>query len=124
MYSETFQKLQLIVTYCMEKFKLITPNEIPKGRPLKISKGDALTLALYMHRSTRATKKSVYDDFKEMLNCSYKTFVVAINRAGMLALRFLFKFMRLGRKDAHRSSTRMPPISLSVSQRMRRSTRP
>lgn len=101
MYPETFQKLKLIVTYCVKKFKLITPNEITNGRPLKISKEDALIFALYMHRSTRATKKSVYDDFKELLGCSYKTLVVAINKAGMLALRFLFKFMRIGRKDAH-----------------------
>lgn len=101
MYPETFQKLKLIVTYCTEKFKLTTKEEIPKGRPLKISKEDALVFALYMHRSTRATKKSVYDDFEELLGCSYKTFVVAINRAGTLALRLLFKIMRLGRTDAH-----------------------
>ena len=101
MYPETFQKLKLIVTYCIEKFKLITPNEIPKGRPLKIKKADALTLALYMHRSTRATKKSVYDDFKGVLHCSYKTLVVAVNKAGILALRLLFRWMRPGRNDAH-----------------------
>lgn len=101
MYPETFQKLKLIVTYCTEKFKLITKEEIPKGRPLKIKQENALTFALYMHRSTRATKKSVYDDFKETLNCSYKTFVCAINRAGILALRLLFKLMRLGKTDTH-----------------------
>jgi hypothetical protein len=101
MFPEIFRNLESIVTYCIEKFKLITPNETPTGRPLKISKKDALIFALYMHRSTRATKKSVYEDFKEALRCSYKTLVVAINKAGMLALRLLFKMMRLGRKDAH-----------------------
>lgn len=101
MYPEIFNNLNTIVTYCIEKFKLITLNETPNGRPLKISKKDALVFALYMHRSTRATKKSLYEDFKEALGCTYKTFVCAINKAGILALRLLFKLMRLGRKDAH-----------------------
>ena len=101
MFPETFHKLQSIVTQCIEQFTLIAKEEIPKGRPLKISKEDALVFALYLHRSTRATKKSVYDDFMVSLDCSYKTFVCAVNRAGTLALRLLFKLMRLGRKHAH-----------------------
>ena len=36
-----------------------------------------------------------------MLNCSYKTLVVNMNKSGMLALRILFILMRIGRKDAH-----------------------
>jgi hypothetical protein len=60
-----------------------------------------LALALYQHRSTRATKKSVWEDFKEALNCSYKTLVVSLNRVALLALKLLFILMRLGRKHAH-----------------------
>ncbi len=101
MISQTFQKLKHIVTYLGKKFNLIPDGTHHKGRPLKIKKEDALTFALYHHTSTRSTKKSVYDDFKDALGCSYKTFVVSLNAAGFLALRILFILMRLGKKDAH-----------------------
>lgn len=71
------------------------------GRPRKISKLNSLTLALYQHASTRNTKKSVYDDFKNTLKCSYKTLVCALNESGVLALRLLFCLMRLNKKQAH-----------------------
>lgn len=101
MYPIIYQKINHIVTYIVNKFKLI-PNDTPiKGRPLKIKKIEALTLALYQHQSTRATKQSLFDDFKTQLNCSYKTLVVNMNKSGALALRILFILMRIGRKDAH-----------------------
>ena len=101
MYPAIYQKINHIVTYIVNKFNLI-PNDTPvKGRPLKIQRVEALTLTLYQHRSTRATKQSVYDDFAELLQCSYKTLVVNMNKSGMLALRILFILMRIGRKDAH-----------------------
>lgn len=71
------------------------------GRPRKISKLNSLSLALYQHASTRNTKKSVYQDFKEILKCSYKTLVCALNESGVLALRLLFCLMRLNKKQAH-----------------------
>ena len=71
------------------------------GRPRKISKLDSLTLALYQHTSTRATKKSVWHDFSERLRCSYKTLVVAMNEASILALGLLFRIMRLNKEQAH-----------------------
>lgn len=88
-----------IVTYIGTKLKLFEVHKT--GRPLKIKKEDALAFALYKQRSTRATKKSVYDDFRKTLRCSYKTFVVSLNNAGMGALCILFYLMRMGRKDAH-----------------------
>lgn len=95
-----YAKLKSIVTHLSHQFKLF--NETHKsGRPKKIADHDALTLALYQHQSTRLTKKSVYEDFKSMLSCSYKTFVVAINRIAWVTLRLLFILMRLGRKHAH-----------------------
>jgi len=96
-----FKNLKRIITRICSAFK-IAINEAPAvGRPRSISNLDALTLALYRHRSTRATKKSVYDDFKKMLRCSYKTFVVSINRVAWYSLRLLFVLMRLGKKHAH-----------------------
>lgn len=101
MYPILYQKINHIVTYIVNKFKLI-PNDTPrKGRPLKIKKVEALTLSLYQHQSTRATKQSLFDDFETSLNCSYKTLVVSMNNSGMLAQRILFILMRIGRKDAH-----------------------
>ena len=78
MTPETFYNLKHIVTYIGKKLKLF--DEAPKtGRPLAIKKEDAITFALYQHRSTRGTKISVYKDFKKKLGCSYNTFVVSMN---------------------------------------------
>lgn len=95
------KNLKSIITHYVQKFNLLPSVPPQKGRPLKIKKADALTFALYQHTSTRATKKSVYDDFKNMLHCSYKTYVVSVNRAGLLALRLLSLIMRVGKKEAH-----------------------
>jgi hypothetical protein len=95
-----YTKLKSIVTHLCQTFKLFA--ETPKtGRPQKITQCDALVLALYQHQSTRLTKKSVYEDFKTILKCSYKTLVVSMNKAGLASLRLLFIIMRLGKKHAH-----------------------
>lgn len=95
-----YVKLKSIVTQLSQTFKLF--DETPKrGRPRKINNVDALAFALYRHASTRATKKSVYDDFKNMLRCSYKTLVVWLNKIATATLRLLFILMRLGKKSAH-----------------------
>lgn len=100
MTPKIFKNLKHIVTHILKKLKLL-PEVKKEGRPLAIRTEDALTFALYKQRSTRATKKSMYDDFDLENICTYKTFVVSINRVGMLALRILFWLMRMGRKDAH-----------------------
>jgi Transposase DDE domain len=82
------------------KLKFQTKSN-PQGRPLKIENVDALALALYQHASGRVTKKSVWSDFKHGLGCSYKTFVCAVNRAGMMAAKLLFLLVREGKKVAH-----------------------
>ena len=100
MHSLVYDKLKHIVTQLFQQFKLTSPTPV-SGRPKKISDINAVTLSLYKQHSTRATKKSVYDDFKTELKCSYKTLVVAINRAALLTLRILLILMRLGKKQAH-----------------------
>jgi hypothetical protein len=98
MFPALYQKLKSIITQLNQKFKFIeTPTT---GRPLKIKKEDALTLALYQHTSTRQTKKSVYEDFKEVLPCSYKTFVVALNNASEQSMRLLYIFMEMNKRNA------------------------
>lgn len=99
-HSPVFNKLQAVVTQLARAHHLV--RETPtSGRPRKISRIDALTLAVYQHKSTRATKKSVYEDFKGELHCCYKTLVVAMNEAAVLALRILVLILRLGRKLQH-----------------------
>lgn len=100
MFPDIFVNLKQIVTHITQKFKLDI-NTPKKGRPLKINNNDALTLALYQHQSTRATKISIHRDFKDILKCSYKTLVVSMNKMGMRALLILMIFMRIGRKDQH-----------------------
>ncbi len=94
-----FNSLKHIVTQLANKLKFFEVNNT--GRPLAINQIDALTFALYKQRSTRATKKSVYDDFNLNEVCSYKTFVVSINRMGLVALHILFYLMRMNRGDQH-----------------------
>lgn len=97
-----YAQLKHIVTQVCQRMLAPATREKPKGRPRKIAEIDAITLALYQHASTRATKISVYRDFSEALRCSYKTFVVAVNASMLLALRILFRIMRMGRQQAHR----------------------
>lgn len=101
MTPQIFHNLKHIVTYIGRKLKLFE-NEAPKnGRPLAIKKEDAVTFALYQHRSMRGTKVSVYRDYAKALKCSYNTFVVSVNRYALIALRTLFYIMRMHRADAH-----------------------
>lgn len=101
MQSATFKQMKAVVTQITHQFSLVN-NETPtSGRPRKISQIDAITLALYQHKSTRATKKSVYEDFKNNLKCSYKTLVVSINKAMLVCMRILFILMRMNKDNQH-----------------------
>jgi hypothetical protein len=96
-----YENIKHIITQYLSIFKL-TGLETPViGRPKKINNTDALTFALYQHASTRATKKSVFEDFKDVLPCSYKTFVVSVNRVAALSLRLLSIFMRFNKQTSH-----------------------
>jgi len=93
-------KIKSIITHVAQQFKLF--DETPKeGRPRKINNIDALSLALYKQASTRATKKSVYEDFKDVLNCSYKTLVVWMNKVAEVSLRLLYLIMQIGKRNQH-----------------------
>jgi len=93
-----YSKIKSIITQISKTFKLF--DETPKtGRPRKITNIDALSL--YQHASTRATKKSVYEDFKRVLQCSYKTLVVWMNKMGAVSLKLIGIIMQLGRQKQH-----------------------
>lgn len=95
-----YEKLKAVVTRLSQYIGLA--NQTPaNGRPRKISDVDALTLSLYRQQSTRATKKSIYDDFKSKLKCSYKTLVESINKSAVACAKLLFFIMRQNRKNQH-----------------------
>lgn len=95
-----YENLKRSITYIINHFKLLIPVA-PTGRPRKINACDSLALALYQHTSTRSTKKSLYDDLQQTLRCSYKTLVVSMNKAGMLAKQILELIMRIYATEAH-----------------------
>jgi hypothetical protein len=95
-----YDNLKQRITHIAKIFNLDL-SAAPTGRPRKISKLNALSLALYQHQSTRATKRSVYEDLKDMLKCSYKTLVVSMNHAALLTKHILELIMRMFTNDAH-----------------------
>lgn len=102
MFPELYNTIKHTITQLIQQFNLVLTRKLhPQGRTLKIQPEDALTLSVYQHTSTRATKKSVYEDFKSTLSCSYKTLVCAMNRAAKTSMLLLFILMRLGRKHGH-----------------------
>src|ERR1700690_2682461 len=102
MYPQIFYTVKDKIIQLVNQFRIkLSHKSHPQGRPLKINEIDALALAVYQHTSTRATKKSVYEDFKSALGCSYKTLVESINRMDVLAMEFLFVIMQWGRRHGH-----------------------
>jgi hypothetical protein len=98
--SLVYNELKQKVTFLYKKLKLIK-YEKTKGRKLKIGIIDTVTLALYKQASTRSTKKSLWNDYKDILKCSYKTLVVNLNRFFLLAMVILLQILRSNKNHAH-----------------------
>jgi len=97
---QVYQELKQKVSFFYQKLKLFK-YEKTKGRKLAISIIDIITLALYRQASSRATKKSLWNDFRKTLKCSYKTLVVNINRFAKQALLILAMIMKINRQNSH-----------------------
>lgn len=95
-YSELKQK----VSFIYQKLKL-NKYEKTKGRKLSISLVDTITLALYRQTSNRTTKKSLWNDFRKTLKCSYKTLVVNLNKCAILCLVVLKNILAFNREASH-----------------------
>ncbi len=95
-----YDNLKRNITHAIKAFN-INISAAPTGRPRKIPTLDAIVLALYQHKSARATKRSVYEDFKTSLRCSYKTLVVSLNKAAVLTKQILELLMRCFANQAH-----------------------
>lgn len=96
LYNELKQK----VSFLYQKLNLDKYKKV-KGRKLAISLSDTITLALYKQASSRLTKKSLWNDFKKVLKCSYKTLVVNLNKCALLALIVLQKILRMNNEFSH-----------------------
>lgn len=96
-----FEKLKAVVTHLCNRLGLVKMST--NGRPNKISTIDAITLSLYKNQSTRSTKKSVFEDFKNKLKCSYKTLVVSMNVVAIKIVRILFWLMRQNKNSNHQN---------------------
>ena len=88
---------------------------------MSLSIPDVLSLALFKQKNHIATKQSLFDIFKENLNCYYKTLVVNMNRFARLAGIMLALFLFANRKDdhpiKHTDSTDVPVCSLRKAKR-------
>lgn len=93
----TYQELTVKVHSLLSQLHIRTEGK-PTGRPLSLSVNEAVTLGVYWHTSGRVTKKSVYADFREHIKCSYKTFVVNINKYYLLVLYLISKLLELNRE--------------------------
>lgn len=85
------------VTFFFKQLKLnITKST---GRPLAITPEDTIALALFKQSEGITTKKSVWKIFA--LTCSYKTFVVNMNKLMVYALLILKSILKWNQNNAH-----------------------
>lgn len=112
---QLYQTIKQKVTFLYRKLNL-HKREKTKGRKLALSIPDFISLALFKQKNQIATKKSLFDIFKEKLNCSYKTLVVNLNKFARLAGIMLALFLSANRKDdhpiKHTDSTDVPVCTL------------
>lgn len=88
----------------------INKQEKHKGRKLALSIIDTISYGIFKQLIGSPTKKAVYKIFKP--ECSYKTFVVNINRFAKYALLIFVCLMRMAHKESscvkHTDSTKLP----------------
>lgn len=89
-------------------------HETPKGRKEIIHNIDAITLGIFKQSQGIATKKSLFEIIEP--SCSYKTFVVSINRCFIMLKDIIGYLALMNRKDSHIvkhvDSTDLPVSSL------------
>jgi len=97
---QVYQTLKDKVSFIYEKLKL-SKYEKTTGRKLKIGIVQTIALALYKQTQGISTKKSIWNDFKNILKCSYKTLVVNMNRCSVLALIVLKILFKNNNQNSH-----------------------
>jgi len=71
------------------------------GRKLAVAINEVIALSLFKQANSIATKKSIYQMFKNNLNCSYKTLVTSMNRWAILASAIIVLLMKMNRNNQH-----------------------
>ena len=97
---KVYQELKQKVNFFYQKLKL-NKYEKHKGRKLAISIPHTIALALYRQASARATKKSLWNDLKKDLQCSYKTLSENINKTAPLCTLILNRILLLNQFHSH-----------------------
>lgn len=97
---QVYQLLKDKVKFIYHKIKLFK-YEKTTGRKLKISVPDTITLALYKQTQGIPTKKSIWNDFRKILKCCYKTLVVNMNKCSVLSLLILKTIFQINKKHSH-----------------------
>lgn len=112
-----YNKLQNKVTHIYQQLNL-KRYEKTKGRKLSFPLIDAITLTLVKQKQNIATKKSLYELIEPL--CSYKTFVVAMNRVVKLVAIITTVLLKLNQKQTHpiklHDSTDIPVCTLRKSK--------
>ena len=96
----TYQVIERKVNWLFKKlnFNQFIANT---GRPLSIPLNQIVCLGLYKQLKGMPTKKQVWNNFKNKFKCSYKTFVVNLNRWFFLSGLMLGFLMKINRQFAH-----------------------
>lgn len=92
LYNETVTKVKFFFNQLKIKIGKST------GRKLAINPEDTVALSVFQHSQGIITKKSVWEMFE--LKCSYKTFVVNVNKLFIYALLFLNMILKENQKNA------------------------
>lgn len=100
MKSPVLNKIQQTVKFFSRKLRF-DKFQNKTGRKLAIPINNILSLALYKQRQHIATKKAVWDEFRNHYDCSYKTFVVNLNRWYFLALIIIVALLRVNQQNSH-----------------------
>lgn len=112
------------VIFLYRKLKLFT-HEKQTGRKLSLSNQETITLALYKQTQNIQTKIALWNDFRPP--CSYKTFVVNLNRCAWFATLILMAILRINRSRAHivkhTDSTDLP-VCLNKNAKAHKTTEP
>lgn len=97
-YLQVFTDIKAKVHALCNQLKLKLRKAV--GRPLAIDPEDTLTLALYWKIQNIATKRAIWNDFLKGV-CSYKTFVVSLQRFGLLILLITLRILGENNRHAH-----------------------
>lgn len=106
---QLYHRLKQKVGFCYSQLKL-NKFENKKGRKLALSIIETISYGVFKQLIGSPTKKAVYKIFKP--SCSYKTFVVNLNRFAFLALLIVTVLLKINHKQAsqvkHTDSTDIP----------------